>query len=298
MLTLLSTTVDQQQVSWLEKTFMPLSAVTCVPPNRKIYGDNHLPEAYCFMTVPEGVPLKPCSQPSDMTRSTDLKNMELGSRHSVPKILVGLVQTLIGAMTLYKAQGNQISQYGFTAFGLSVVPYAFMLLVNIITALVTPEYSCMYLIHTPDMDDAVKDGGRFGETFASVDVEAVQEPIPSFTDEFNLKYGLFLVLLVLAPLAIVGALSKFQVGSSSSSQRGWMLSWLVVGSACSLWMAFIAKSTKGMTYYWRPLSLRDKAVAVAFLCITTLPLWVPAIGGMVTVGLMIQEYGICTKLDF
>ena len=55
----------------------------------------------------------------------------------------------------------QVDRYGYAAFGLTVVPYIVMSLVNLAVHLVTPNYSTMYLVHSPEMDEAIDRGGVF-----------------------------------------------------------------------------------------------------------------------------------------
>jgi hypothetical protein len=233
------------------------------------------------------------------TSNTYPKDIQLAWSYNIPKVLVGLIQALIGVMTLYKAQGNQIDIYGYAAFGLSVTPYAFMSLLNILMALVTPEYPCMYLVYTPDLDEACRDGGRFGEVIAAVDTEAVETPIaldPEEDEQFICWFLLIGLALTLPPLAIVGALTKFQAATSTVRQRGWMMSWLVVGSASSIWMRVVAKNI-ALDSYWEGVSTGKKINLVVGMVIYTFPPWICGIGGMITVGLMIKEYGVCTRLD-
>jgi len=57
------------------------------------------------------------------------------SEHNVVRILFSLVQAMAGGITIYRAQGDQITRYGYSAFGLSVVPYVFMSIMNILASL-------------------------------------------------------------------------------------------------------------------------------------------------------------------
>jgi hypothetical protein len=82
-----------------------------------------------------------------------------------------------GPITLYRARGDQVGEhglydineltplqlerYGYAAFGLTVIPYVTMSLVNLIAHLATPHYSAMYLVHSPEMDEAIERGGIF-----------------------------------------------------------------------------------------------------------------------------------------
>lgn len=61
---------------------------------------------------------------------------------------------MYASVTLYKAKGDQIERYGFAAFGLTVIPYLIVTLVNLIKGVITPEYLKAYLVHSAIMDEA------------------------------------------------------------------------------------------------------------------------------------------------
>jgi hypothetical protein len=88
-------------------------------------------------------------------------------------------------------------------------------------------------------------------------------------------YGLLAVATV-APYIIIAWLTKFEPRNSSSSQRGWTMSWLVVGQIAGVAMA------KMMTKdHWR-----------ARLCILLFPgviLLIPAVGGFIAVAKMFER---------
>ena len=93
-------------------------------------------------------------------------------------------------------------------------------------------------------------------------------------------------IALLGPYIVIAVLTKFNPQSSTASQRGWIISWLVIGSVGGHFL-----STLDMfpgRPFWSALA--------AFK-----PLWwalfsVPAIGGLVTVGMMIREFGTCVQV--
>jgi len=91
----------------------------------------------------------------------------LVSAYNVPKILVSFTQALWATTTLYRARGDQIDEYGYAAFGLTVAPYAFMSILNIVAHLLTPEYPSIFLVRTPVMEEAEVDGGFLVEKYSS-----------------------------------------------------------------------------------------------------------------------------------
>lgn len=72
-------------------------------------------------------------------------------------------QTLFATATLYRARVNQLSRFGYAAFGLTVAPYAVMSIVNLLRSLFTPEYPTMYLIESSIAAEARRRGGDIQE---------------------------------------------------------------------------------------------------------------------------------------
>ena len=88
--------------------------------------------------------------------------IKLSSNLNIPKALIAIFQFIYASVTLYKTKGDQIERYGFAAFGLTVIPYLIMTLVNLIGNVITPEYPKAYLVHSAIMDEAKQcSGARF-----------------------------------------------------------------------------------------------------------------------------------------
>lgn len=97
---------------------------------------------------------------------------------------------------------------------------------------------------------------------------------------YALHFGISLILAVGIPLAIIGSLSRFETGNSSTSaQRGWVLAWLVTG-----WIYGFAV-TFSLYDMAKPGGWEDMLLRVV--------LATPAIGGFVVVGQMLVDYGNC-----
>ena len=62
---------------------------------------------------------------------------------------------------LYRARGGQISCYGYAAFGLTVIPYLIMSLLNSFADAVTPSYPTCYLVRSEEMDEAERREGCY-----------------------------------------------------------------------------------------------------------------------------------------
>ena len=65
------------------------------------------------------------------------------------------------AVTLYQTQGDQIERYGYAAFGLTVIPYLVMSVVNLLSTILTPEYSTLYMVESLVMEEARRRDGAY-----------------------------------------------------------------------------------------------------------------------------------------
>jgi len=93
----------------------------------------------------------------------------LSSTNNLAKGLIAISQTLYASATLYRAKGDQIKQYGFAAFGLTVSPYLIMSIVNLISTLLTPDYPTAYLVRSDAMVEASKrEGAKFEGVVGSI----------------------------------------------------------------------------------------------------------------------------------
>ena len=102
------------------------------------------------------------------------------------------------------------------------------------------------------------------------------------------------ILAFIAPYLIINALTRFKPGQSTASQRGWTMAWLVFGQAYGivekliphriLFFLGLAGSSK-----FKPTIIQQGLSWVSFVALYA----APAIGGMVTTGKMIREYGTC-----
>jgi len=120
---------------------------------RKIHGMCKLPQGYSLTTLPSNA--KIISDVSD--RPGDI---ELCSSYNVPKAIVAIVQTIYASITLYTARGDQIQRYGYAAYGLTVLPYLIMSIMNLFAALLLPNYSTLYVVRSLELDEAIIDGGQ------------------------------------------------------------------------------------------------------------------------------------------
>ncbi|KAE8349996.1 hypothetical protein BDV28DRAFT_151346 [Aspergillus coremiiformis] len=117
---------NQQKRPWWD----PLNP-KYLPDDTVVYGQSKPPRGFKFALVPPDI--------KDKIESIHDGDLFMSS-YNAPKILISFVQAIWAIMTIYKARGNQIDQYGYAAFGLTVAPYTFISLMNIVGSLLNPEY--------------------------------------------------------------------------------------------------------------------------------------------------------------
>lgn len=96
--------------------------------------------------------------------------VHIASSYNIAQVVVSIVQLIASSITLYRTRGDQLGQYGYAAFGLTVLPYIAMSFVNFLGNLVTPNYEALYLVHSPELDEAKLRGARFDGTVGKVQI--------------------------------------------------------------------------------------------------------------------------------
>ena len=288
--------------------------------------------------------------------------------YNVLKVLVSLGQLIFSTLTIYRARGDQVQIYGYAAFGLTVAPYAWMSFVNLVANLACPQYETMFVVNSPALDKLRQelrvrglsqryalDGavgrissvaesrvlrdhryallpiGSFQMLFESIDSNATADSAAARTALRNIVCA---AILAAFPIAIIGALSGYDPGSSRKYQRVWTTVWLCLGppigaaygmiilplfeSRPVLWRMLTGCPTAGSSgdshrntenstgdsqakHRLSPMA-GDKAILrahqILFWAIFTsmFAYMVPAIGGLVVVSRMLHEYGICERI--
>ncbi|RPA86096.1 hypothetical protein BJ508DRAFT_358598 [Ascobolus immersus RN42] len=104
--------------------------------------------------------------------------------------------------------------------------------------------------------------------------------------------GVLIIWLIIVPYLVIYAFTRWEKGERSTpAMRGWILAWLSMGQILGLGMVGVWKEWRGIGENWKD---RWKGGWGA-LCI--LAYAVPAIGGMVMVGKMQKEGGICEYIS-
>ncbi|KAL8761028.1 MAG: hypothetical protein Q9184_002817 [Pyrenodesmia sp. 2 TL-2023] len=170
--------------------------------NVKIHGVCQLAPGYALSYIPEDIKIyshikhNRTLSISRLLGMSHVPEIKLASTHDVPRILFSLMQTLSGGYQLYKARGSQIERYGYAAYGLTVLPYMMVSIINLIGSLLTSEYESIYLVHSSIMDEMKGRGGLCDgvvgtierpEHQANVYIDGEEETIPEgqkiqFTD--------------------------------------------------------------------------------------------------------------------
>jgi hypothetical protein len=272
-------------------------------PDRYVQGIYVCPEGYELAILQFGTPLRFVIASSETTKHSPIppgSDIRLPNTYNIAKTLISLIQAFWAISTLYMARGEPIQKYGYAAFGFTVVPYAAMSVVNLLANLFIHEYPCLYLVSSPDMEEAIQHGGVFQPIVAELDPnkELRERPAEEITWRNrmtwrSLRYhvldyflGLVSWFAAFCPLIFIGVMAQFKANESTMMQRGWIITWTVAGLGIPLLISTIL--VHGL------FSLKHKEFVEKYLPIMG---YAPAIGGMVIVGHMIQEYGICTLIS-
>ena len=120
---------------------------------------------------------------------------QLSSTNNFAKGLIAIFQTIYASVTLYNARAGQINQYGYPAFLLTVVPYIVMSIVNLASAVLTPDYSVMYLVESEAMEEAKKRANaKFHGVVGKILMARTSSEVPD-TAEFDMKYNVQMAVL-------------------------------------------------------------------------------------------------------
>jgi hypothetical protein len=87
----------------------------------------------------------------DYRRGEDLQipqsKLNLCYNYPIIKVIAAILQTLYGSYEVFRVGESQFERYGFAAYSLTIIPYIIMSLVNLMAALIEPEYPTMYLVY-------------------------------------------------------------------------------------------------------------------------------------------------------
>ncbi|KZT69095.1 hypothetical protein DAEQUDRAFT_811557 [Daedalea quercina L-15889] len=139
--------------------------------NRSIHGHIEVPQGYS-LAVPADKSYTEHLIARDLKPTIDIK---IHRASGVMQMLVSVVQIIAAMYTLYSTQGAQIQRWGYAAYGLSVLPYALMSVMNILCASIVGEYASGHVLRTPILHEAERRDGHFDGAVGAV--HKVGEPI-------------------------------------------------------------------------------------------------------------------------
>ena len=282
--------------------------------------------------------------------NSETTRVRLSCSNGLLKSAAAVVQLLFACLTLYRTKGGQVEMYGYAAFGLTVIPYAIMSILNLTANLLTPEYPMLFMVQSDGMrirqlgyskpqfdgivgtivpENARTDNSGFYDTISARDILRKQgkcqgmvqipedyvedqsdgelevlvlgsfgrhETTPTFDRTQKIRNLVAIAIGIAAlviPYVLIAIFSHgFETGTESTTlQRGFVMSWLVVGQvfgAISGWLGH-SDSTAGNLFY--NYQLRDREGYFSLLLLVAVI--TPAVGGFVVVGLMIKQFGSC-----
>jgi len=280
----------------------------------QIHGQVILPPGYRLYKLLPGVKVKLTRGISNPKWSSSL---DLSSSRNIAKLLIGIIQLLFACATLYRSRGSQLEKYGYAAFGLTVIPYAAMTLVNFLAGFVTPEFTHLFVVRSKYLEEAKGKGGFFDGTFGEPDED--QEEYQTRIDETShvhslsvsaigrFKYrrltrveylcqclasGLVVVAFVVPYLITLG-LTEFKPQESTLAQRAWTMSWLVADQFTGVTWAISVRIVA--IFYTRGHDAIPRIVYTV-VCAVFCGSIAAAIGGYVTIAKMMQEFGNCMNI--
>lgn len=251
-----------------------------------------MPEGYALVLLPETAKFH-----EDIIGES---NITICRDYNVLKILISIGQLLFSVATLYRTRGDQVELFGYAAFGLTVTPYAWMSLVNLLGNFMTPQYSTKFLVGSKTLDDLKIELASCPDTYP------IEGEVGRITDETerDIKEGhlhhfrhpsktravcLYIMSFLVAavPIAIVGGISRFEPAASTAYQRVWIMMWLVFGMVLGP-VLYSMDNTSLMGFDDPKKRWFRLAYAITYCA--------PSIGGFVVVGQMIAEYGVCSEI--
>ena len=133
--------------------------------NRSIHGHIRVPPGYS-LAVPADKAYTEHLIARDLQPTADIR---IHRASGIMQMLVSVVQIVAALYTLYSTEGAQIARWGYAAYGLSVLPYALMSVMNILSASIVGEYASGHVLRTPVLHEAERrEGSHFDGAVGAV----------------------------------------------------------------------------------------------------------------------------------
>ena len=173
LITYLPAYAREKSSSWVH--FDSVWAQSYVDPSlKRIRGTFTLPKGHTFVVVPRDTILLSSAGAHDGKSSTN----DISASKSILKAVASIVQIVSAFVTLLSHRSDLIDRWGYASYHLTVMPYLFMTLVNLIGNLCIADYPCMYMVRSDTMDEAAKSGGRFeGEVAQTIPLRAMGDDL-------------------------------------------------------------------------------------------------------------------------
>ena len=293
---------------------------------RHIHGMCKLPRGYSLTGLPSNA--KIISDVGDEPGDT-----ELCSSYNVPKAIIAIVQTIYASITLYRARGDQIQHYGYAAFGLTVLPYLKMSIMNLSATSLLPDYSSLYIVRSLELDEAINAGAQVDGAVGRIVQSNIENDkfLTSIDKQMEARYphislGSITHLHSMREVSCCPPIPFEKVGAErwNPVRKSMSVGWAFYGfgaipiAIIGVWTRFDGgKSTiaqqvwtilwLGMDLAFGPwfdlLSERERTYPrtplwsnVLWWCIIALTT-IPAIGGFVVVAQMLRSYGTCVEVS-
>ncbi|MCJ1385431.1 hypothetical protein MMC17_008554 [Xylographa soralifera] len=135
----------------------------------------HLVQGLSLSTLPKGYGILRC-QGIPALRIKDLHSKtNIHSDHRMIESTLGLLQIMFATISLYRARGGQFERFGVAAFSFTVLPFAVMSFANLIASLVSINYPYLYLVESPEMEEAMKRDAIFDNTVGRLEIKDYQD---------------------------------------------------------------------------------------------------------------------------
>lgn len=237
--------------------------------------------------------------------------INVGQDYSFIKALIAAAQALYAISTLYNTSVYAVNQFGYVAFGFTVIPFAFMSLVNLLANIACPTYPAIYIVENNVLETLRRRiasenkqmtfyvEGTVGRLKESYERQAQLKN----AERAGLRRGLKgLLVSLLAVLMLIGAvvgsmggLTDFKKADSTLAQRVWIILWLV----CGIWIGTVFGTVRVIDAVDRSvggLSSQDRKRFDQGLPFFVAIFGVSALGAYVVVGQMILQTGICERI--
>lgn len=78
--------------------------------------------------------------------------------HRIMESIIAMFQIMSRPVSVYRSRGGQFERYGYTAFSLTVLPYAVMSFANLLSNMLSMDYPLFHLVSTQQMHEAIGRG--------------------------------------------------------------------------------------------------------------------------------------------